>query len=239
MFGAMIFLPLYLQTVGNASATNSGLLILPLMAGMMTSSIVSGRMISRTGRYKKFPVAGTAIMTVSLLLLSTMGVGTPRWESSLYMVILGAGMGMIIQVMVLAVQNSVERRDLGTATAVETFSRSMGSSFGVAAFGAILNNRLSFNLPRLVPAGVLERIDPRALVSSPAAIRRLPDAVQHGVIEALARSIHVAFLVAAPLLAIAFVLTWLLKETPLRDTAHITVPMEADVPAESVHVLTG
>jgi hypothetical protein len=147
-------------------------------------------------------------------------------------------MGFIVQVMVLAVQNAVEHRDLGTATAVETFSRSMGSSFGVAAFGAILNNRLSYHLPRLLPAGALKSIDPRTLVSSPAAIRRLPAAIQNGVIHALARSIHVTFLCAAPMLVVAFVITWFLKESPLRETAHITMPIEPDTSAEAVDAIS-
>jgi EmrB/QacA subfamily drug resistance transporter len=226
MFGAIVFLPLYLQTVGHASATNSGLLILPLMLGLMTSSIVSGRLITRTGRYKVFPVWGTAIMAVGVWLLSTMGVGTGRLVSSAWMLLLGTGMGMIIQVMVLAVQNAVEHRDLGTATGVETFSRSIGATFGVAVFGAILNNRLAYNLPRLLPSGRVTGIDVRSLTASPAAIRRLPPPVRHGVIEALARSIHVTFLWSLPLLVVAFFVTFLLKETPLREVAHITVPSE-------------
>src|SRR5947199_2001999 len=112
MFGAIVFLPLYLQTVGNASATNSGILILPLMLGLMTSSIVSGRIITRTGRYKIFPIVGTVLMAISLFLLSTMGLHTSRLNSSAYMFILGTGMGMIVQVMVLAVQNAVEHKDM-------------------------------------------------------------------------------------------------------------------------------
>jgi EmrB/QacA subfamily drug resistance transporter len=227
MFGAIIYLPLYLQTVGGASATNSGILILPLMAGLMLTSITSGRIITRTGRYKVFPVIGTAIMFLGVYLLSTMGVGTGRAQSSVYMFLLGAGMGMIVQVMVLAVQNAVEHRDLGTATGVESFSRSMGSSFGVAVFGAILNNRLAYHLPRLVPAGTLKQFDVRALTASPDAIKALPGPVHNAVIEALARSIHVTFLAALPLLAVAFAVTFLLRETPLRETAHISMPVEA------------
>ncbi|MBV8692876.1 MAG: MFS transporter [Actinobacteria bacterium] len=234
MFGAIVFLPLYLQTVGGASATNSGLLILPLMVGVMGVSIWSGWVITRTGRYKIFPVVGSAVMAFGLYLLSTMGVGTSRLLSAFYMVILGAGMGAIIQVMVLAVQNAVEHRDLGTATGVETFSRSMGSSFGVAAFGAILNNRLAYHLPRLLPPGAALGVDQRTLTASPQAIRRLPPNVQHAVIEALARSIHVTFLVGVPLVAIAFLVTFLLKETPLRTTAHLTVPAETTTGAPEV-----
>jgi EmrB/QacA subfamily drug resistance transporter len=226
MFGAIIFLPLYLQTVGHASATNSGLLILPLMVGLMLASIGSGRLITRTGRYKVFPVIGTALMAIGLFLLSTMGLGTSRLESSAYMLLLGAGMGMIVQVMVLAVQNSVEHRDLGTATGVETFSRSMGASFGVAMYGAVLNNRLAHYLPKLVPAAQASGLNPRTLTASPAAIHRLPPAVQHGVLDALARSIHVVFLLGVPLMVVAFFVTFRLRETPLRETAHLTVGVD-------------
>jgi EmrB/QacA subfamily drug resistance transporter len=231
MFGAIIFLPLYLQTVGHASATNSGVLILPLMAGLMASSIGSGRIITRTGRYKVFPVSGTVIIAVGLFLLSTMRVGTSRLTSSLYMVVLGLGIGMIIQVMVLAVQNAVEHRDLGTATATESFTRSMGGAFGVAVFGAVLTNRLSHNLSLLLPRGAsLHGIDPNSLAASPAAIRALPAGIRSAVIEALSRSIHVVFLLAVPLALAAFVVTWFLRENPLRETAHIGLEAAAGEP---------
>ncbi len=186
----------------------------------MTSSIASGRIITRTGRYKVFPVVGTAVIAIGLYLLSTMGIGTSRLASSLYMVLLGLGMGMIIQVMVLAVQNAVPHSDLGTATATETFTRSMGGAFGVAVFGAILNNRLAFNLARLLPAGA-GGVNLRSLTGSPQAIRQLPPPLQNAVILALSRSIHVVFLAAVPLAVIAFGVTWLLPERPLRETAHI------------------
>jgi EmrB/QacA subfamily drug resistance transporter len=221
MFGAVFFMPLYLQTVGGASAENSGLLLVPLMAGLMTTSIWSGRVITRTGKYKIFPVVGTATMAVGLYLMSTMGVGTSRFASSAYMVLLGAGMGLIIQVMVLAVQNSVERRDLGTATAAEQFVRSMGGVFGVAAFGAILNNRLAYNLPKLLPAAAAKSVDFARVIGSPEQIKKLPPVVQHGVILSLAHGIHVLFLMAVPLVLAAFCVTFLLKEIPLRETAHI------------------
>ncbi|TMK90225.1 MAG: MFS transporter [Actinobacteria bacterium] len=219
MFGAIIFLPLWLQTVGGASAQNSGLLILPLMAGLMIASIGSGRLITKTGRYKRFPVTGTALIAISLSLLSTMGVGTSFLESSSYMIILGLGIGMIIQVMVLAVQNSVEHRDLGTATATESFIRSMGGAFGVAVFGAILTNQLTRNLERSLPQG--SSIDPGSLTGSPAAIAQLPQAVHDAVIQSLANALHVVFLAAVPLTIAAFVVTWFLPERPLRETAHV------------------
>jgi EmrB/QacA subfamily drug resistance transporter len=221
MFGAIIFLPLWLQTVGGASAQSSGVAILPLMAGLMTSSIVSGRIISRTGRYKVWPVVGTATIAVGLYLLSTMGVGTPRLESGVYMLILGLGVGMIIQVMVLAVQNSVPHADLGTATAAETFSRSMGGAFGVAVFGAILNNRLLHYLHLLLPPSGSGGVDLAKVTGSPEAIQHLPAAVHDAVIQALANALHVVFLAAVPIAVVAFGVTWLLPEKPLRKTAHI------------------
>lgn len=222
MFGGIIYLPLWLQTVGGASATNSGLLILPLMAGLMISSITSGRLITRNGRYKRYPVIGTATIALGMFLLSTMDVGTSRWLSSAYMVVLGLGLGMIIQIMVLAVQNSVPHSDLGTATATETFTRSMGGAFGVAVFGAILTNRLVYNLHRLLP-GRTHQLDLASITGSPAAIRALPDTTQDAVIQALASSIHVLFLAAVPLALFAFAVTWFLPEKPLRQTAHIGV----------------
>jgi EmrB/QacA subfamily drug resistance transporter len=231
MFGAIVFLPLYLQTVGNASATNSGILILPLMAGLMFSSITSGRIITRTGRYKIFPVAGTLAIALGLYLLSTMHVGTSKGLSSLYMVVLGLGIGMIIQVMVLAVQNSVEHRDLGTATSTESFARSMGGAFGVAVFGAVLTNRLAHNLRELLPPGTnLGGVSTNSLAAGPAAIRKLPAAIQVPVVEALSRSIHVVFLLAVPLALLAFVVTLFLKEKPLRETAHIGMEAVAGEP---------
>jgi predicted MFS family arabinose efflux permease len=222
MFGAIIFLPLYLQTVGGASATNSGLLILPLMAGVMTTSIWSGRLITKTGRYKIFPIVGTLTMALGLYLLSTMTLGTSRLLSSIYMIVVGGGMGLIIQVMVIAVQNAVEHRDLGTATGAETFMRSIGGAFGVAVSGAILTNRLGYWLPRVLPAGASMLVKSAStLAASPDAVAKLPPQVKHGVLLALSRSIRVVFLFAVPLSLLAFAVCWFLKENPLRETAHV------------------
>ena len=200
MFGGIIFLPLFLQVVTGASATNSGLLMLPMMGGLMTASITSGRIISRTGRYKVWPVSGMAVAATGMFLLSLMDSGATRLESSLFMLVLGLGIGMVMQVLVLAVQNAVPYADLGVATAAATFFRSMGGSFGVAVFGAILNTRLAEELPRLVPAAALAMAGGRTsqLLSSPAQIRLLPPAVMNGIIEALSRSIHSVFLWAIP-----------------------------------------
>jgi EmrB/QacA subfamily drug resistance transporter len=218
MFGAIIFLPQYMQVVKGESATNSGLLLLPLMAGLLTASIGSGQLISRYGRYKLFPIAGTALTAVGLFLLSTLGPTTNQFVSSSYMVVLGAGLGLVMQVLVLAVQNSVSYRDLGTATSVATFFRSIGGSFGVAIFGTIFNNTLNHNLSRVLPSGA----GAAALSgghASPAALDRLPTALHTAIIHAYSQSLDSVFLSAVPIVLVAFVLTWFLKEVPLRDKA--------------------
>jgi EmrB/QacA subfamily drug resistance transporter len=220
MFGGIIYLPLFLQVVTGRSATNAGLLLLPLILGIMFTAIVSGRVISRTGRYKAFPVAGMLVMAAGMYLLSTMGPTTTTLETSAYMVVLGLGLGMVMQVLVLAVQNAVDQRDLGTATGAATFLRSMGGSFGVALFGAVLSNRLATNLADLLPGGRLPPgISPDALKGSPQAILSLPEAVRGPVIEAFARSIDTVFLAGVPIALIGFAISLLLREEPLRTTA--------------------
>jgi len=232
MFGGIIFLPLFLQIVTGASATNSGLLMLPLMGGLMTASITSGRIISRTGRYKVWPVTGMAVAAAGMFLLSLMGPDTTRLESSFCMLVLGLGIGMVMQVLVLAVQNAVAYADLGVATAAATFFRSMGGLFGVAVFGAILNTRMAEELPRLVPAAALAEAGGRAsqLLSSPAQIRLLPPEIRNGIIEALSLSIHSVFLWAIPLLLAGFALSWFLDEIPLRETVHTGQPSPGERP---------
>jgi len=219
MFGSIVFLPLFLQTVSGVTATSSGLLLLPQMVGMLSTSVTTGRLISRTGRYKRYPIAGTLVMALGMFLMSTMGADTPFVLTALYMVILGAGMGLVMQVLVLAVQNSVDYADLGVATSSATFFRSLGGSFGTALFGAIMTNRLAANLGSLLPAGV--PVDTSRLTGSPAAIAALPDAVKGPVVEALTRSITSVFGFAVPFALLAFLLVAFLRETPLREVAHI------------------
>jgi len=212
MFGAIVFLPLFLQVVVGASATSSGLLLLPLMAGIVASSVVVGRVISRTGRYRWYPVAGTALMTIAMGLLATMDANTSRTTASWYVAVLGVGLGTVMPVMILAVQNAVDQRDLGTATSAATFSRSMGGSFGVALFGAVLASRLAHQLPG---------VDPEALQASPSQLRALPPAAHQLVVEAVAQSLHVVFLAAIPVALAAFLVVLFLRERPLRESAHI------------------
>jgi len=212
MFGAIVFLPLFLQVVVGASATSSGLLLLPLMAGIVASSVVVGRVISRTGRYRWYPVAGTALMTIAMGLLATMDANTSRTTASWYVAVLGVGLGTVMPVMILAVQNAVDQRDLGTATSAATFSRSMGGSFGLALFGAVLASRLAHQLPG---------VDPEALQASPSQLRTLPPAAHQLVVEAVAQSLHVVFLAAIPVALAAFLVVLFLRERPLRESAHI------------------
>ena len=214
MFGSISFLPLFLQVVTGASATNSGLLLLPLMLGLLTASSGSGQIISRTGRYKVFPLLGTALATVAMGLLATMGPETTGLTVSLYMVVLGAGIGFTLQTLILAVQNAVGPRDIGVATSSATFFRAMGGSLGVALFGAVFNARLSHNL------GTTGQIGEGASSSTLGALRGLSAAQRAFVEEGFADAITSVFLYGVPLMLIGFLVTWLLKEVPLRRTTH-------------------
>ena len=214
LFGAVTFLPLYLQIVKGESPTASGLELVPMMAGLLVSSIVSGQLISRTGRYRPFPIVGTAIASVALLLLGTLEVDTPLWTMSLYMALLGIGLGMVMQVLVLAVQNAVDYEHLGVATSGSTLFRQVGGSIGVAAFGAIFASRLATELADRFPAGV----EPPSSVS-PGLVDRLPPAAHAAYVDAFAAALRPVFLFAAAASTLAFALTWLLREVPLRKTA--------------------
>ena len=222
LFGSVIFLPLFLQVVTGVSATNSGLLLLPLTAGVVAGSVGSGRIISRTGRYRGWPIGGLAFASVGMMLLTLMHAGTPLVWSSLFMVILGLGVGATMQVTVLVVQNSVDHRDLGVATGAVQFFRQMGGAFGVAAFGAIMNFRLMADLPARVPPQALADVggDIGALLASPVAIRALPPAVAAGVTASVESAIQAVFVWCVPPMVLGFGLAWFLKEIPLRETVH-------------------
>ncbi len=212
MFGTIVFLPLYLQTVLGASATSSGLLLLPLVGGMLTASISSGRLITRWGRYKIFPIIGTALLIVGTALLSTMGVDTTFPVAGVYMAVVGLGLGLTMQVIVLAIQNSVPVRHLGTATSASQFFRSIGGTVGVTVFGAVMGIRLNANLGSSgvdIPAG--------ALRATPEVLAQLPAEVLAVVREGLADAVTFVFLIAVPAAVIAFILSWLLRELPLRS----------------------
>jgi MFS family permease len=232
MFGALTFLPLFLQIVDGATPTGSGLLMLPLMAGLLTASILSGRMITRMGRYKLFPVAGTAIMTAGMFLLSQLDLHTTRFQSSVYMLVVGVGIGTVMPVLVLVAQNSAPPRDMGAATSTATFFRSIGGSVGVAVFGAIFAARLSEEIAHLLPGGGPRNLDSRSLLGSPSAIKKLPATVHDLLLQAFSNSLHTVFLWGMLLSALAFVLTLALKEVPLRTATSPTIPQPEPPKAE-------
>ncbi|MEU9089354.1 MDR family MFS transporter [Streptomyces sp. NPDC048428] len=223
MFGAMTYLPTFLQVVHGITPTMSGVHMLPMVFGLLITSTLSGQIVSRTGRWKVFPVVGTGLTAIGLLLLHRLTETSPTWEMSIYFFVFGAGLGLVMQVLVLVVQNAVSYQDLGVATSGATFFRSIGASFGVAIFGTIFTNRLTDKLGsalagRPLPPGV----SAKGLAADPRAIGQLPPAIQQPVLNAYSTSITDVFLYAAPVVLIAFLFAWLLKEDKLRGS--VTAP---------------
>jgi EmrB/QacA subfamily drug resistance transporter len=218
MFGTIIFLPVYLQAVKGMSPTQSGLALLPAIIGIFSTSITAGQLITRTGRYKIFPVIGAVIMTAGLLALSQLHVDTPFWQVALYEYLFGAGLGFTMQTIVVAVQNSVEHRDMGSATSSITFFRQMGGSVGAAVFGAVLSSRLALYLSeQLAQAGIRPGAGgPRIEANDVQGIQQLTEPVRSVVLSAFTNALDDVFLVGVPFLVIAFVVALLLKEEPLR-----------------------
>lgn len=217
MFGVISFLPLFLQIVNGASATGSGLQLLPLMLGLVAASIASGQVIGRTGHYRSFPIIGTGIATVGMFLLSTMGTDTSSTTVSVFMAVLGIGLGLVMQVIILAVQSAVAPRDLGVATANVNFFRSVGGSFGVAAFGTLFNSRLADELAARLPADVVEQLTASG-IDTAALVARLPASVQQSYASGVAEALTTVFLIAVPVVAVAFLVAWLLPALELRST---------------------
>ena len=220
MFGALTFLPIFLQDVKNVSPTLSGLRLFPLMFGLLGAAIVSGRLVTRWGRYKVFPIVGTACMTIGAYLMSLIGVHTGAWVVAAYMFVFGTGLGLIMQVLVVAVQNAVSYEDLGVATSSATFFRMIGGSFGTAVFGAIYANVLTSKLRPVIAAFPksasksinLETLDPTALHQ----LQHLFPAVYDKVIDGITSSVQTVFIVAVPIAALAFLATWLIPHVELR-----------------------
>jgi len=228
MFGALSFLPLFLQVVHGVSPTISGVYLLPMVIGLLVTSVGSGQLIARTGRYKVYPIVGTFLLAVSLFLLSTLDENTSTLVMNLYFFILGFSLGLILQVLVIAVQNSVDYADLGAATSGVTFFRSIGGSFGVSVFGAIFTNQLAHNLAAALHGIALPPgFSVAAIESNRRLLSRLPAAVQHDVLHAYSVSLHPVFLTAVPIALVAFVLSWFLREVPLRTAAGETLRNQA------------
>jgi len=213
LFGSTTFIPLYMQVVKNASPTEAGMQLLPLMGGVIFSSVVVGRLISRWGRYRVFPILGTALSATALVLLGTVGEGDPVFFLYIYTGMLGAGLGMVMQVLVLATQNSVEMQHLGVATSGVTLFRSIGGSIGVSLFGAIFSISLQTRLHGVLPDGA------HAVHSfGPAAVRALPAPLHQQYVHAFAASMHTVYFVAAALVVVAFMMALRLRDIPLRTT---------------------
>jgi len=224
LFGTVSFLPLFLQVVHGVSPTVSGVYLLPQVIGLLLTSVGSGQLIARTGRYKIYPIIGTALLVVALFLLSRLDEHTSTAVTSVYFFVLGTSLGLILQVLVIAVQNSVDFADLGAATSGATFFRSIGGSFGVSVFGAVFSNRLAVELASAlhgvtVPAG----FKLASAEANPALLKRLPAAIRADVQHAYSLALHPVFLYALPVALIAFVLSWFLREVPLRATNSVGI----------------
>ncbi|MGW7296050.1 DHA2 family efflux MFS transporter permease subunit [Streptomyces xiamenensis] len=221
MFGAITYLPTFLQVVKGISPTLSGVHLLPMVLGLLFTSTLSGQLISHTGHWKIYPVIGTAVTALGLILLHNLSPSSGTWETSLYFLVFGMGIGGVLQVMVLAVQNSVGYENLGVGTAGVTFFRSIGAAFGVAVFGTIftrlLGDKLSADLRGVpLPPGVSRD----TLLHDPRGIALLPDGLRTNVLHSYSSAITSVFLYAVPVMAIGFVLAWLLREEPLRRSVQ-------------------
>jgi EmrB/QacA subfamily drug resistance transporter len=229
MFAAIGFVPTFLQMASGTTAAESGLLMLPMMAGLMLTSITSGILISKTGRYKAYPIAGTLVTAAAMVAMTTLSADTPVWLICVFLFFFGAGLGLIMQVVVLVVQNAVPSEQIGTATSTNNYFREVGASLGVAVFGTLFTTRLTENLTTVfanagadpdAAANATSTLDPQTLAS-------LPDAVREGIVTAYADALAPVFWYLVPFIGLAFVLSLLLKQIPLSDQAGLVARGEA------------
>jgi len=226
MFGAMTFLPLYQQTVQHASPTVSGLMLIPMMLGSTVTSLIAGRVTVQTGRYKALPILGGAVMTVAMLLLSTLGPATSRWTSMAFFLVLGVGMGFLMQVTTLIAQNSVDPRDMGVASSSRAFFQQIGGSIGVSIFGVLFTRSLLSTIHARLP-GVPFQANGQL---SPPVVQHMPGQLREAVYFAISHGIETVFIWAAPASVIVFGLAWLVKEIPLRGRADMPGQAGASAP---------
>ncbi|AWZ09400.1 MULTISPECIES: MDR family MFS transporter [unclassified Streptomyces] len=229
MFGGVLYLPLFQQSVQGASATNSGLLLLPMLLSMMVVSLIAGRITTNSGKYKMFPIIGGALMVAGLFLLATMDTGTTRLVSGVYMAVLGAGLGFLMQITMLVAQNSVEMKDMGVASSSATLFRTLGGSFGVALMGSLFTSQVTSTMsdrlgPEAAKAAGSAQLDAASLAKLPEAVR---DAYQH----AVAAGTHSAFLLGAGIAVLGFAAAWFVKEVPLRGAATPAAGADQEAPA--------
>ena len=235
MFGAIVMLPLYLQVVKGYSATSAGLKLIPLMLGIVSTSIVSGKLITKHGHYKRFPIMGTALMTIGILAMTRLEIDTPYWQISIYAILVGAGLGLSMQTIVIALQNAVDFKDMGVATSSNTFFCSLGSVFGTALFGSILTNRVGHYLQ--ANFADLAKSDPKAVAgfdmsklgsisNNTAVLKTLPPVIKNTALEAFVSSFHIVFYAAAPITVLGLILALMLRETPLRTNQDYAAARE-------------
>jgi MFS family permease len=223
MFGALSYLPLFMQVVDGDSPTVSGLRLLPLMGGLLVASISTGQLISRYGRYKVYPILGTLCMAVGLFLMSRIDQNTPATTLGWDMVVFGLGIGLTMQVLTIATQNNVDYADLGVATSGVTYFRSIGGSFGASIFGTVLNNQLTGKVADGLQNGTLPRAFPvQQIIGNPTAVNSLPDPLRLPFLQIYASSLARVFLIASPIALVAFVLALFLREVPLRTATRTT-----------------
>jgi MFS family permease len=222
-FAGLYFLSAFLQFVDGVDPTESGLYLIPLMGSTVIGTILVGRLIDRSGRYRRYPIVGAVVVIAALLLLVGLDAASGVWQVVLGAAVLGFGLGLIMQVLVLAIQNAVEPRDLGVATSMSMFSRQFGSAVGLALLGSVFNSRLAHWVGALVPEGA--RVDPATLRGRPETLAGLAPAVRDAVGEAFARSLHTVFLVCLPVGIVTLVLALLLREIPLRGHAVAEMTM--------------
>jgi MFS family permease len=225
MLGALTFLPLYQQTVQHLSAVGSGLLLIPMMLGVTVTSLIGGFVMTRTGRYKALPIIGGAIMSIAMFLLTGLGVNTSLLQSGIRYAVLGIGMGFLMQITSVIVQNSVHPRDIGVASSSRTFFQQIGGSIGVALFGAIFARRLTESMTKSLPGVHLNAAGGQL---DPVTVNHLPAPVKHDVFFAIAHAIDGVFVWAVPAAILVFILAWFIKEVPLRSSA---TPPPSETPA--------
>jgi EmrB/QacA subfamily drug resistance transporter len=230
LFGSVTFLPLYFQTVDAATPTEAGLRLVPMMGGVLVTSIASGQLISRTGRYRVFPIVGTAVMAMGLFLLSRLDVGTSGAASAAYLLVLGLGLGSVMQVLVLTVQNAVGYEVLGAATSGVTLFRGIGGSLGAATFGAIFTSRLTSELQGVLPGSLADEVSAGGRLTG-TQLAGLPAGVQSAYEQAYVQALSPVFIAAAGVAVLGFALSWMLQERPLRETAATSTGLDDSLAA--------
>jgi EmrB/QacA subfamily drug resistance transporter len=233
MFGAIFFLPVFVQGVVGNSVADSGAILVPMLVAMIVTSIAGGQVISRTGRYKLLLLGGLAVMGVGYYLLSTFNITTTNQQVIVAMILLGLGLGLCMQTYVLIVQNSVSREDMAVATSATQLSRSIGAAIGLAILGTILTQGMAASMPKYLPPAALQQLEKAeggaaaTAVFDPSQLANLPPAIELAIRHGLADALHPVFLVGVPIIAIAFVATLFIKELPLRQTAHVEAGRKA------------